>query len=1305
LLRSIARRLFRRLVLGTAARRRGSALRRARPSFELLETRLVPTFTNHHGPLLASVQAETLFYGSAWNDGGPNFALTGTFNNFTQYVVNSPYLDMLTSAGYLVGRGSSIAGPIVPANLSSGIVHDSDIQNLIQQSITGGTLVNPNSNTLYVLYVQPGVEIIAANGTNSARNFYAYHADFLGQDASGHALDLQYAVIPYPGSPNLSIPNLSSNLDRITKSTSHEIAEAATDPDLTTNQKAWFDDTYNEEIGDIEPSHSHWTRLDGWIVQDLSSIYDGSLDPVLPGWSLSAGGVLSYSGTNAITITTNSEFGGVTILEGSDRIDYGPDDVTSIQILTGSTATTVNVAATLAAVPVSITGTGSNTINLGAGGSLQALLGPVTIDNPSGASAVTLDDSSDPGTRLVNLTSGSITGLAPAAINFATTYPVFSSLALKVGTGTVNLNAGLTLGTAGVPGNLTLSAGAINISAPVSVTNGSITLTNSGPLTIAAGLSASGAVTQNGSGTITLGAAVSSGGNQSYSGAVSFAQPNLTLTGSTVLFANPVNLGTSTVSITGNLALQASASLQSMLAGTSPSQYGHFTHTGWVSLGTAGLNVSLQSGYMPPASPYTHFDLVQAAGAGSSLTGSFAGLPEGTAVNVGGLNLYMTYLGGTGHDATLQFTNPLHLVLGAPTTVTAGSAFLLTLQAEDVTNNPVSTFGGTVNFTTFDPRGVVPSSALLANGFGLFLATLKTVAGGPCTISATSGTLSTTSAPITVTAGPATNLAFAAKPVGTPTGVTLPAVTVQILDASGNVVTTDNSDVVTVSVASGPGPFLAGSGTTMTAINGVATFSNLTAVVPGSYVLSAAVAGKLTGPYSQAFVVGPLQVVPGSFVGSSSGFSLQFNAPYLVGKTTPVLYGAGSGTSSGPGPSVLVTTDPGHPSNTAAYVEGSLVLSPATNSITFVATNTAYETNRGAPQLPDGDYTVIVRASAAGNGFRALNAGGGFLDGKGTGAPGSGDFTATFTVSVSALGQAVLWAPATADGPGEPLVAPGNNQIGGGYPIYLDSSGGVTSVQVTINYDPPLLSVTGVSGAGFALLPASTPGHAVVQYSGPALQAGSQTPIGFLLATVPGGTALQPMPYGALDLLHLSAGSLNGGAVPVTTSDALHLEAYVADADGSGSYSNADGVLITRAALGADSGFAAYALVDPLIVADTDGSGFIPADAALQANEAGVLYPTGNLPSPAIPGGVYFTAGSGSITLALSVAPTFQVTAALPVNRPASVSAATSGTSATGSVLTSAAARPSAPRQTVAVNVQSIFHGVRRRPGWEWEYP
>jgi hypothetical protein len=59
------------------------------------------------------------------------------------------------------------------------------------------------------------------------------------------------------------------------------------------------------------------------------------------------------------------------------------------------------------------------------------------------------------------------------------------------------------------------------------------------------------------------------------------------------------------------------------------------------------------------------------------------------------------------------------------------------------------------------------------------------------------------------------------------------------------------------------------------------------------------------------------------------------------------------------------------------------------------------------------------------------------------------------------------------------------------------------------------------------------------------------------------------MPYRAKDLLHLSGVALSGpgGAIPAASVDALHLVAYAGDADGNGSYSSNDAVLIARTTL------------------------------------------------------------------------------------------------------------------------------------------
>src|SRR5437870_903151 len=81
---------------------------RARPALEPLEDRWVPTVTYHGGPLLPSVEATALFFGSAWSSTPSLSQQAVTLDNYLQYLVNSPYMDMLTNAGYGVGRGQFV---------------------------------------------------------------------------------------------------------------------------------------------------------------------------------------------------------------------------------------------------------------------------------------------------------------------------------------------------------------------------------------------------------------------------------------------------------------------------------------------------------------------------------------------------------------------------------------------------------------------------------------------------------------------------------------------------------------------------------------------------------------------------------------------------------------------------------------------------------------------------------------------------------------------------------------------------------------------------------------------------------------------------------------------------------------------------------------------------------------------------------------------------------------------------------------------------------------------------------------------
>src|SRR5262249_17658729 len=65
----------------------------------------------------------------------------------------------------------------------------------------------------------------------------------------------------------------------------------------------------------------------------------------------------------------------------------------------------------------------------------------------------------------------------------------------------------------------------------------------------------------------------------------------------------------------------------------------------------------------------------------------------------------------------------------------AGSAFDFAVTALDAQDNPVSTYTGTVHFTSSDGQAVLPANTTLSNGTGSFSAPLETA--GSQTITAT----------------------------------------------------------------------------------------------------------------------------------------------------------------------------------------------------------------------------------------------------------------------------------------------------------------------------------------------------------------------------------------------------------------------------------------------------------------------------------------------------------------------------------------------------------------------------------------
>jgi hypothetical protein len=237
-----------------------------RPRLESLEDRLVPALTNHGGGVLASVEAQSIYLGSGWSTSP---IAPSQLDNFLSTTVDgttsapAPYIAMLANAGFagVTGAGSSTPGVTDSVSVDTTIT-DAQIQSELASDIQSTPGVQqPDANTLYFVFVQPGTVVDLGNGETSVNTFLAYHSSF----ALNGSL-VRYAVVPFHGTGgNAQDPWLNSAQDSMTVAASHEMAEAITDPDGQT----YFDRSGNE-VGDIVNGSTVY--LNGYAVQRESAI-------------------------------------------------------------------------------------------------------------------------------------------------------------------------------------------------------------------------------------------------------------------------------------------------------------------------------------------------------------------------------------------------------------------------------------------------------------------------------------------------------------------------------------------------------------------------------------------------------------------------------------------------------------------------------------------------------------------------------------------------------------------------------------------------------------------------------------------------------------------------------------------------------------------------------------------------------------------------------------------------------------------------------------------------------------------------
>jgi hypothetical protein len=230
---------------------------------------------------------------------------------------------------------------------------------------------------------------------------------------------------------------------------------------------------------------------------------------------------------------------------------------------------------------------------------------------------------------------------------------------------------------------------------------------------------------------------------------------------------------------------------------------------------------------------------------------------------------------------------------------------------------------------------------------------------------------------------------------------------------------------------------------------------------------------------------------------------------------------------------------------------------------------------------------------------------------------------------------------------------------GNGIPIALSNGQGVMSGSFMLQYDPSLLSLTGVTpsattssipGATLTLSNTFINAHSAVA----TISLSSPTPISSSSSAVTLGslTASVPMKalanYGASQLLHFSSVQLSSMAGPIVATgvDGIHLVAFFGDLTGQGTFNLNDAMLVSAAANAVPStiaqtipGFSSYCNLDPRIIGDVASQGAVNStDASAIIQE---LAGTARASIPWAPIGLPIMA-VGSATPQLSAAPSNQ---------------------------------------------------------------
>ncbi len=535
---------------------------------------------------------------------------------------------------------------------------------------------------------------------------------------------------------------------------------------------------------------------------------------------------------------------------------------------------------------------------------------------------------------------------------------------------------------------------------------------------------------------------------------------------------------------------------------------------------------------------------------------------SGLTVDQGQAGTYGLVVSGTNLIGSSVFFNVIPaaatqlVAISQPATVTAGAGFEVEIAAEDPYGNVDTTFGGSVTLSLANNPGSATLGGTLTatavNGVATFTGlTLNKVRSG-YTLGATSNTLTpVTTNQINVTApGVANQLIVTTQPIANLTAGTTFDLVVEAEDGFGTADKTFNNSV-TLALANNPGGGLGGT-TTVTAVNGVATFTGLTVDQAGDGYMLSVTSPDLTSATSNGFNVDAAAasqlVVEGPFGNILTGlpFNLTANAEDQYGNVVPDFYGSvslaltnnsfgaslgGTLTESAYGGTVIFSNLTINNAGTGFTLQASSTGLTTGTSSSFDVANDQLVVTTQPPSALDGDSTlglVVTAENASGavdssfNGSVTVS-----LINFGSNTPMLGG-----TLSVMAVNGLATFSGLTLSQPGTYALSVTDNTTAGTTTQVFNVAPGVS--KLVVGSQPPP-TVTAGAGFGLDVTAEDSFGNVDTSFNGNVTLALANNPVGGTL----GGTVTATAVDGVATFSDLTINDPGNGYTLLATSTGL----------------------------------------------------------------------------------------------------------------------------------------------------------------------